>query len=321
MANRSVQPTDGAVTAAGEFIIHQGNYQLFVGDPVVDGERKARGLVPRNYATHPQGCYANAPAIDTSFPLVPDSDLSFRIADATKEGSRISDCRNRGFMGKPIPSRDQNGKGYCWFHSGTGAVLLLRAIMGEPYVDLSAYAGACVIKNFRDEGGWGAEGVDFLTERGVPSSEFWAQRSMARANDNAKTWENAALHRVTEGFWDLHAAQYDRKLSFQQVCTLLLSGIPVVGDFNWWGHSVCLMDVVDGKAQRSYTRVDSGKLAATHEFDLIWGMNDPVTGGYGILILNSWGDSWSQNGAGVLTGSKAVPDGAVAPRAVLASAA
>jgi hypothetical protein len=37
-------------------------------------------------------------------------------------------------------------------------------------------------------------------------------------------------------------------------------------------------------------------------------------GSFGIEILNSWTDSWGQKGAGILRGSKGVPDGAVATR-------
>src|SRR5206468_3151790 len=133
---------------------------------------------------------------------------------------------------------------------------------------------------------------------------------------------NAALHKVTAGWVDLASAPYDRNLTFDQVGTLLLSNVPVVSDYNWWGHSVCAMDLVNGTQMRDNTRdPSSGKKAALRVFDEIWGMNDPVTGGYGVRILNSWGDGWSDHGMGLLSSSKAVPNGAVAPRVVTASAA
>ncbi len=114
-----------------------------------------------------------------------------------------------------------------------------------PYVRLSAHAGACIIKNFRDQGGWGAQGLDRLRSHGQPSVEFWPEKSMNRQYDKPETWENAALHKVVEGFIDLDEPQYDRRLSFQQVLTCLLRNIPVIGDYSWWGHSVCLLDAVD----------------------------------------------------------------------------
>jgi hypothetical protein len=301
----------------GEVHIHDLNWESYISPgELVDGEIKAKGLIPRNYDTHPQGCYASAPSLSVDMPLIPRSEWSERIKDMEANQSRLSDIRLTGNNGGMIPSLDQNGKGYCWAHSTTGAVMMLRAVMGEPYVGLSAYAVACVIKQFRDEGGWGAESLDFIMQRGVPSEAFWPMRSMSRSNDNATTWANAALHKVTDGWVDLQAAQYDRKLTFDQTGTLLLSRCSEVGDFNWWGHSVCLLDLVDGSAQ--VTRVETGKLATLKEYNTIWGV-DSEAGGYGIRILNSWGDSWSDRGMGVLSGSKAIPNGAVAPRATVPS--
>jgi hypothetical protein len=208
----------------------------------------------------------------------------------TAEKSNLSDIRLTGNNGGIIPSLDQNGKGFCWAHSSTGAVMMLRAVMGLSYVPLSAFAVACVIKNFQDEGGWGAESLDFITTRGVPSDKLWPMQSMEKSNDNPATWVNAALHKVTAGWVDLQAAQYDRELTFDQVGTLLLSRVPVVGDFNWWSHSVCLLDLVETSP-----------------------------GEFGVRILNSWSDSWSDRGMGILKGSQAVPDGAVAPLVTTAS--
>lgn len=274
---------------SGPLIINDSNYREFI-NPVVNGEVKMQGLIPRNYSIHPRGCYGAAQAIN--FPTIPRSEWSDRIKEKVAMKSQLSDIRMRGNNGSPIPSLDQNGKGYCWAHSTTQAVMMLRADMGQPYVPLSAYAVACVIKNYRDEGGWGALSLDFATNRGIPSQEFWPQQSMDRANDNPNTWKNAALHKVGEGFVDLAVAAYDRTLSFEQVATCLLCNVPVVGDFNWWGHSVCLLDLVEIEA-----------------------------GDFGVRILNSWSDSWGEIGMGILQGSKAVPDGAVAPRTTLPSAA
>ena len=174
---------------------------------------------------------------------------------------------------------------------------------------------ACIIKQYQDEGGWGAQSMDFICENGIPSSQFWPQQSMSRSNDNPAMRANAKLHRVTEGFWDLSAAQYDRNLTWNQVATCLLCRIPVVVDYNWWSHSVCAADLIDGASEWGQTRDESsGKLVDLRTFNRVWGMDDPVTAGFGVLIWNSWGDSWSDRGMGPISGSKAVPDGSVAPR-------
>lgn len=275
---------------ANEVVIDDSNFMWHM-DPVVDGIPVSKGLIPRDYSKYPVGYLNCAPGMHAvDFPLIPRSEWSDRIKQMEAEKSRLSDIRCTGNAGGIIPSLDQNGKGFCWAHSSTGAIMILRAVMGLPYVPLSAFAVACMIKNFQDEGGWGAQSLDFITQKGVPSSQFWPMQSMERSNDNPATWANASLHRATAGWVDLQAAQYDRKLSFDQVGTLLLSRVPVVGDFNWWSHSVCLLDLVETSP-----------------------------GQFGVRILNSWGDSWSDRGMGVLSGDHAVPDGAVAPLVTIPS--
>ena len=274
----------------GEQIIDESTPEHVTHDVVIDGEAKHRGLVPRDYSQYPQGCYAAAPAWSVEMQTIPQSEWSARLAEMVARKSLLSDIRLSGNGGQPIPSLDQDSYGYCWFHSATSATIALRARNHEPYVRLSAFAGACIIKNYRNEGGWGAQAVDFIRDRGVPSVEFWPEKSTQRSNDNANTWANAAKHKITAGFIDLAAAQYDRQLTFEQLATCLLNRIPVVVDFNWWSHSVCALDLVE---------VEKGS--------------------FGIRIWNSWTDSWSDRGMGVLQGSKAHPDAAVAPYATLPS--
>jgi len=262
-----------------EIIITDSNFQ----NHLVSPQGHAKGLVPRDYSTHPQGCYARAKPFDIG--LIPESEWQARLDDLKANKALLSDYRNvMGLNGGPIPSRDQNGKGYCWAHSSTSASLIVRAKANLPFADLSAYAVACVIKNFRDEGGWGAESLEFIAEKGIPSSEFWPQQSMSRSNDKPATWENAKLHRITE-WMDGSETKAEAK---QQMVTALLLGLPCVVDYNWWSHSVCAIDLVSVSP-------------------------------FQIRIWNSWGDSWSENGTGILEGNKAIPDGLIIPRVMTAS--
>lgn len=263
-----------------EVVISDANYTQFL-SPVVDGETKSRGLRPRDFSTHPVGYLACAKPFDID--LVPESEWQARLDVQKAAKAQLSDIRNQGMFGGVIPSRDQNGKGYCWAHSSVSAALIVRAINNQPYADLSAYAVACIIKNYQDQGGWGSESLEWIAANGVPTSEFWPQQSMARTNDTPAMRANAKLHEFTE-WMDL-----DPQNMKAQLVTCLLLGIPVVTDFNWWSHSVCTIDLVS--VNPFQTR--------------IW---------------NSWGDSWSQNGTGVLDGQKAIPDSAVAPRVMLAAA-
>jgi hypothetical protein len=308
---------------ADEFVINDGNYSVMALPQDDSLGQRARGMVPRDWLKYPLGFYPGEVGMKAVPELGPFDPSTFpqRIKDLEDSGSRLSDYRMKGGPGGGmIPSRDQNGMGYCWKHSGTSAQLLVRARDGMPYVDLSAYAGACMIKNFRDEGGWGAQGLQWSMDKGDPSGEFWPQQSVSRANDNPATWANAKLHRFTEGWIDMGSPEYSRTLTFNQTITSLLCLVPVIVDFNWWSHSVCAADAVNGVAQWGVTRSGSGKLMEVKEFDAFWGVNNPITGGISIRIWNSWGDGWSSQGMGVLTGQKAIPDGATAPRVATWSA-
>lgn len=293
----------------GEILIHDGNAIQFVQQQWVGGERKAFGLNPRDYARHPMGSLPNAPL--TSVTKIPRSEWSERIKDIVAGKGLLSDIRDRGMNGQPIPSRDQNGRGYCWAHSTVSAALIARAKDNQPYADLSAYAIACIIKNYRDEGGWNGESMEFLSKRGCPTSEFWPQRGTSRDLDKPETWANAALHKDTE--WE-EIAEGD----FDMQMTHLMLGMPHALDLNWWGHSICAADPVDGAQSRMTTRVESGKLSTLQEFEAIWNLGN-VGAAYGIRIWNSWGDYWSQNGMGVLTESKAKNNGAISLRVMSAS--
>jgi hypothetical protein len=240
------------------------------------------------------GSYKSAPPYNPAdMPLIPWEEMPERIRDMEATNSRLSDMRMVGNSGQPIESLDQNGQGYCWAYSTTSCVQMLRCKANKPYVPLSAHSVACVIKNFRDQGGWGAASLEFVTERGVMPQSIWPAKSMSRQYDTPSNWEKAKHYRVAEAWVDLMPALYDRDMTAQQQLTCLLNRIPVIGDFNWWGHSVCVLDAVDVYPERS--------------------ARDPRR--YGQRILNSWSDNWGDLGMGVLKDSKAIADGGAAPRA------
>lgn len=260
-------------------IITDYNYRQHI-DPWIDGEVKKCRTLARDYTRQPHGCFAFAPK--WNFPTLDKAEREKMRATLASAKAMLSDVRDIGNNGGLIDALDQNGKGYCWAHSGGTCHIVARAVLGEPYVPLSPFAVACMIKGFRDEGGWGSEGIEFQATRGIPSAEFWPMQSMDRANDNPKTWENAALHKMVR--W----VELDPDNMMDQLHTALLWKWPVVCDFNWWSHSVGAMNSI-----------------AEDEID----------------ILNSWGNTWSQNGLGRLKGSKARPDSAWALVTITASAA
>jgi hypothetical protein len=182
--------------------------------------------------------------------------------------------------------------GNCWSYSTAACIQMIRAIANQPYVQLSAHSVACVIKNFRDQGGWGCLSLDMARDKGYVPVSLWPAKSMDKRYNTPENWKAALEFRVTEGWVDLVPSVYDRDMSAQQVGTCLLSNIPVIGDFNWWGHSVALADLVDVYPDRSPRDIKR----------------------YGTLCKNSWTDRWGNRGWGVLKDSKAWPNGGAAPR-------
>jgi hypothetical protein len=176
---------------------------------------RAMGCVPRDYGTHPVGCYAAAPGFPLK--LIPRNEWKSRLADQDPAG-RLTAIRKRGMAGQPIPSRDQDGYGYCWAHSSTSASLIMRALMGLPYADLSAFAVACIIKNYRNQGGWGAESLQWIAENGIPTSATWPQQGHSRSLDTPAMRAEAAQNKI-QRWADCEDGNVD------QFVTLLLSGI------------------------------------------------------------------------------------------------
>lgn len=294
-----------AATEQNHFLITDENWGAHVA-PVVNGEQKKTGLVPRNFERHPQGYYRSIRAFDQ--PMVDRSEYVDRIREMNASGSFVRDVRRRGLNGKPIPSLDQDGVGYCWCHSGTMGVMLTRAKQGQPYHRLSAFFVGCLVKQYQDEGGWGAQGIDFIAQNGVPDVQFWPEKSMNRNNDTTAMRENAKLHQV-EGVWaDMAAAQYDRNLSTDQSISSLLLGNCNIEDFNWWGHSVLIIGLALASGG-----MPLGGIPDLRSLDLNNQQDYKVFGDVINKVgINSWTDSWGDQGEFTLTGTKAHCDGGVA---------
>lgn len=264
-----------------------------------------RGLIPRDYSPHanPVGFYTAAPP--ANMPLIPRSEWVERIKDMDANKSRLSDIRrSRGPNGGHIPSLDQNGQGYCWAYSLAMCVMLQRAIMNQPYVRLSGHMIGCLVKNYRDEGGWCGLSLEFVEKHGIASVETWKEKSMSSSNDTPEMRADAKKHMVSHSWADLQASVYDRNLTEDQAMTLLLTRTPIQGDFNHWGHSVCLMDPVlvnEGMATTDFGSLDLDNKADAAVFAAAFGKRG----------INSWTDGWGNLGEFVLTGSKARLDGGV----------
>lgn len=213
----------------------------------------------------------------TDIPLIPRSEWDARIKEQTEQESSLEHLWLR--QGKD--HLDQDGFGYCWAHSTTHAVMVQRCAAHQPFVPLSAFAVAAIIKHGKDEGGWCGLSAKFARENGIPDQKYWPQGSTSLKYDTPEMRANMALHKINQDFVDVNKAVYDQNLTFDMLASCLFQNVPCPVDFNWWGHSVCAVRI-------------------TKDSD-----------GYGLRILNSW-KGWGEQGFATLKGSRSKPDGALA---------
>lgn len=214
--------------------------------------------------------------------LIPRSEWSERIKEKEQAKSNLSNL----LLSANIPSTDQNGSNYCWAYSTVGCVQTIRAFNNQPTIRLNPHSVAATIKRGANQGGWCGLSLRFLMEHGVApmgtGDGEWPEHSHDFRKNEPRCRERMGQFIVSEGWVDLSRADYDQRMTFDQVASCLLSGIPCALDFNWWGHSVLGCDLVEVER------------------------ND-----FGIRIRNSWRDSWGEKGFSVLRGSRAIPNGAV----------
>lgn len=263
--------------------------QLYPGEPIYDDctslgelidsapEGMSRGLeLPEDRGDG----YGYAGAADP-FPaelLIPMSDVPAMVQEKEARKTRTSDLVAQA----GLPCKDQNGTNFCWINGPTYAMEVVRVVQNQPMVILSPASVGCRIKNFRNNGGWGYEGLRYIAERGVVPVSMWPANAINRQYDTEAAWVEAAKFRALE-WWEA------KPRNFEQHVSLILRGwTPTVG-LNYWSHQVTDEDVV----------ILDGEVC--------------------IRFRNSWGMSWGSSGYGIRRGSKKYADDIVAPRVAVAS--
>lgn len=263
-----------------ELVISDSNYLQHVQDTA----GMPKGRKPRDYAAVPL-CSLSCSAAFT-IPIKPRAEWPDAIADMERTKTRLSDV----VLQAGVPSMDQQQTNYCWFNAVVTALLALRAWVGLPYIKLSAASGAAPLKNYRNEGGWGGEALEYITANGICTDALWPTNAISSSYFNKpEVIENRKLHKLPE-WYDLESRNFD------MLMTALFNRFPSPIGLNWWSHEVCGFDPVMGNTRR--------KSSAWY------GAASP----FGVRIRNSWGDSYGEQGFAVLTESKATPDDACAPR-------
>lgn len=216
-----------------------------------------------------------------SFPsnlLIPRSDWQSWIEEQIAQERTIRHLLDKAGIGP----KDQNGTNYCWIFGPTRAFEIARLRQGQEFVSLSPASAGAQIKMGANQGGWGKEGLQWISEKGLVPSALWRDTQISGWQQLRDQHSQTALdYRCTE-WWELQPRNLD------QLISCVLRGIPVAVGYNWWSHEVCAVGAA-------------------------W-----IDGAIALVIMNSWGN-WGDRGYSVLQGNKMYPDDAVAPRVALAA--
>lgn len=264
-----------AISSKCVVITDDNAYKFASHDPIVNGVQMSRGWQPRDFEKCPFGSMPFAEPFN--LPLIPESEWIPRIQEAEQNKTHLRALAEQA----GLTVLDQNGTNYCWINAPTFCVMLQRVAHGLPVKRLSPASVGAKIKNFSNQGGWGAEGLEYIVEHGLCTQETWPANAIQRQYDTSAANEERKKYRVRE-WWELPQ-------TFAALVTCTLLNIPVAIGLAWWSHEVSAVRpvVVDGRVCME--------------------------------IANSWGADWSDNGYGILVPSKATPDDAVAPRTVTPS--
>lgn len=231
-----------------------GHLQAVANPADPDPQCSPSGFIPRDFTQQPLGSGLGTTTLPQwALQQYPRETWKERIEELAAKKMRIQDILtaacNRGQ--NPFVCLNQNPTNYCWCYAVIHAIMIQRELAGEPFIRLSPYSVACIVKNFGNIGGWGGEANEQCVKEGVADSQFWpmedpsmssSQRSSANMNAIrngrqylASSRANAALHKVSE-FWDLESRNWAQKMA------CLLIPVPVASGYNWMGHERCSID-------------------------------------------------------------------------------
>lgn len=227
-------------------------------DPSING----RGLERRDYSAQP---YGSVPGVSAYAGAVKTKAECIEIARQRKAAKAMNRDVADLFS---IPIYDQNGTNYCWINAVIKMLLYAQAKSGQKVVQLSAASCGAPIKNFKNQGGWGGEAIEYLKKHGGVPVEFWPNNAIDRKYDTPANDARRVPFKAVECM-ELEENNLDQLRSVLSDGWLVAAGLP------WWGHEILITDYDDDD---------------TYLFD------------------NSWGLQWGDRGRGALTPKKAQGD-------------
>jgi hypothetical protein len=225
----------------------------------------------------PEGYAGSAEPFPTDL-IIPKSEWQARIQE--REERKATIWHRATAAGWKV--KDQQQTNYCWINAPTAAVELIRLLQHDEPVVLSPASAGAQITNYRNVGGWGKEGLEWIQTHGLVPVSLWPANAISKQYATESNKQVALSYRQIE-WWELAVRSLD------QLVSCLLRGYPVAVGYNWWGHEVTACDPV-------------------------W-----VDGAVAIRIANSWGEAWGDKGFGVIQGNRMLPDDACSPRTAVAA--
>lgn len=261
--------------------------QLYPGESIFDDDTPESAVqIPEGMGAGLElGLHSSQEYIDeglaSPFPsdlLVPRSDWQGIIQEQQERKTRLSDFVDY----KDIKCKNQGSTNYCWINAPVHAVEIVRAQQNQEFVSLSPASAGAQIKGFRNVGGWGKEGLEWIVKNGVVPTSLWPDNAIDRRYLTQEAKTQSDKYKVTE-WLVLQPRNLDQHIS------LLLRGIPAPVGLLWWSHEVT-------------------------DYEAVW-----IDGAIGVRFRNSWGMNWGDRGYGIRRGTKLLADDIVAPRVAKAA--
>lgn len=202
--------------------------------------------------------------------LIPKSEWQARIQEQQQNGTHLKAF----LLDRGIKVLNQASTNFCWANAPTFSLMVIRAKANQKPVRLSPASVACPLNNYRNQGGWGKDALQRISDVGAVPQDLWPANAIDRRYDTPANWAAAKKYRVPR--WIVCD-------TIQQVLSCVIRGYPVPVGYNWWSHEVCA--------------VGAG-----------WRDGEPT-----LIIANSWDETWGDQGYGELQGQRMVPDDAVCP--------
>lgn len=174
------------------------------------------------------------------------------------------------FRSASCPIFSQAKTKYCWCFGLVQGVAVALAQSGydeSPPLHLSASYPAQLYKNYRNVGGWAMQAVKAVQEHGIPTVQVFPEALISRSQSQRQSVKKSAQKYGIAQYEEIPSRDFSAAFS----SLIAPDCSPVTLGLSWWGHLVLGIKGV----------YEKGK-------------------GYGILIVNSWGKSWSGDGMQVL---------------------